>query len=160
MVRKDLEAVGIPYTTKDGDADFHAAGRHSHITELLLNGATLVEAKELARHKDVRMTMRYIHIGLKDQAKAIKNLPTDPSWQTRVPATEKSQHIRSKSGVSEGQSESSEDTGCHPKGESKIDASSCKDSPYGMQRQKKAPPITAAPVAEDTGVEPATLAGN
>ncbi|MDB2318655.1 hypothetical protein N9V88_03620 [bacterium] len=43
------------------------------------------------------MTMRYTHIGLKDQAKAIENLPTDPSWQTRVPATEKSQHIRSKS---------------------------------------------------------------
>jgi hypothetical protein len=113
------------------------------------------------------MTMRYTHIGLKDQAKAIENLPTDPSWQTRVPATEKSQHIRSKSqhirsksGVSEGQSESSGDTGCHPKGESKIDVSPCKDSPSGVQRQKKAPPVTAVPVAEDTGVEPATLAGN
>ena len=167
MVRKDLEAAGIPYTTKDGDADFHAAGRHSHITELLLNGASLVEAKELARHKDVRMTMRYTHIGLKDQAKAIKNLPTDPSWQTRVPATEKSQHIRSKSqhirsksGVFEGQSRSSEDTSCHPKGESKIDASPCEDSPSGSGGQKKAPPVTAVPQAEDTGVEPATLAGN
>ena len=27
MIRKDLEAAGIPYTTKDGDADFHAVGR-------------------------------------------------------------------------------------------------------------------------------------
>jgi len=35
MIRKDLEAVGIPYTTKAGGADFHAAGRHTHITELL-----------------------------------------------------------------------------------------------------------------------------
>lgn len=32
MVKKDLERVGIPYETADGIADFHAAGRHSHIT--------------------------------------------------------------------------------------------------------------------------------
>jgi hypothetical protein len=97
-----VAAVEIPYATKDGDAYFHAAGRRSHITELLPNSASSIEARELVRHKDVRMTMRYTHIGLKDQAKAIENLPTDPSWQARVPATEKSQHIRSKSGVFEG----------------------------------------------------------
>ena len=62
MVKKDLERVGIPYRTDDGIADFHAAGRHAHITELLRNGATLPEARELARHSDVRMTMRYTHI--------------------------------------------------------------------------------------------------
>ena len=43
MVKKDLERVGIPYETADGIADFHAAGRHSHITGLLKNGATLVQ---------------------------------------------------------------------------------------------------------------------
>jgi len=58
MVKKDLERVGIPYETPDGIADFHAAGRHTHITELLRNGASLPEAKELARHTDVKMTMR------------------------------------------------------------------------------------------------------
>ena len=41
MVRKDLERVGIPYETEDGIADFHAAGRHTHITELLRNGTSL-----------------------------------------------------------------------------------------------------------------------
>ena len=76
MVKKDLERVGIPYKTEAGFADFHAAGRHTHITELLRNGASLPEARELARHSDVRMTMRYTHIGLDDQAKAIQNLPT------------------------------------------------------------------------------------
>ena len=75
MVKKDLERVGIPYETHEGIADFHAAGRHSHITGLLRNGATLVEARELARHADVRMTMKYTHIGLADQADALAGLP-------------------------------------------------------------------------------------
>jgi len=76
MVKKDLERVGIPYETSEGIADFHAAGRHTHITELLRNGATLPQARELARHCDVRMTMKYTHIGIDDQAKALKFLPS------------------------------------------------------------------------------------
>ena len=75
MVKKDLERVGIPYQNEDGIANFHAAGRHTHITELLRNGASLPEARELARHSDVRMTMRYTHVGLEDQARAIQSLP-------------------------------------------------------------------------------------
>ena len=75
MVKADLERIGIPYETSEGFADFHAAGRHTYITSLLKNGATLPEAKELARHCDVTMTMRYTHIGISDQAKALANLP-------------------------------------------------------------------------------------
>jgi integrase len=75
MVKKDLERIGIAYETADGIADFHAAGRHSHITELLRSGASLPEAKELARHSDIKMTMRYTHIGIGDQAKALRQLP-------------------------------------------------------------------------------------
>jgi integrase len=75
MVQKDLERAGIPYETHKGLADFHAAGRHPHITWLVRNGATLVEAKELARHADVRQTMKYTHIGLEDQAQALAGLP-------------------------------------------------------------------------------------
>ena len=75
MVKKDLGRVGIAYRNDDGIADFHAAGRHAHITELLRNGATLPEVRELARHSDVRMTMRYTHISLDDQAKALRSLP-------------------------------------------------------------------------------------
>ena len=41
MVKKDLERVGIPYKTSDGYADFHAAGRHTHITELFRSGASI-----------------------------------------------------------------------------------------------------------------------
>ena len=76
MVKKDLERVGIPYETQAGIADFHAAGRHSYVTGLLRNGATLPEAKELARHSDVKMTMKYTHIGLKDQSRALASLPS------------------------------------------------------------------------------------
>ncbi len=76
MVKKDLERVGIAYETKEGIADFHAAGRHTHITSLLRNGASLPEARQLARHSDVRMTMRYTHIGLDDQARAVRHLPS------------------------------------------------------------------------------------
>ncbi len=77
MVKKDLERVGIPYETAEGISDFHAAGRHSHVTELLRSGASLPEARELARHADVRTTMKYTHIGMDDRAKALGNL----RWQ-------------------------------------------------------------------------------
>jgi hypothetical protein len=75
MVKKDLERAEIPYETPEGIADFHAAGRHTHVTELLRSGASLPEARQLARHSDVRMTMKYTHIGLEDQARALAGLP-------------------------------------------------------------------------------------
>lgn len=78
MVKKDLERAGIEYETAEGIADFHAAGRHTYVTGLLRNGVSITEARELARHSDVRMTMKYTHIGLEDQAKALAELPSPP----------------------------------------------------------------------------------
>jgi hypothetical protein len=161
MIRKDLEAAGIPFTTREGDADFHAAGRHTYITELLRNGTSLVVVRELARHADVKMTMRYTHIGLEDQAKGIQNLPTDPKWlETRRPTdsvsqhiSSSSQHICSKSGVSEGQSESPEDTASHSNDKNSADASPCEESPCGTHRQKKAPPVTDGAQVEAAGFQ-------
>lgn len=101
MVKKDLERVGIPYETAEGIADFHAAGRHTHITELLRNGASLVEAKELARHSDIKTTLRYTHIGIKDQARAVAALPV-PKNSTAKAAL----HGRCISGGRRGQSPS------------------------------------------------------
>jgi integrase len=83
LVKKDLERIGIPYETVDGIADFHASGRHSYVTGLLRNGATITEARELARHSDVRMTMKYTHIGLEDQARALAALPAPGANQQR-----------------------------------------------------------------------------
>ncbi|MHC5537080.1 tyrosine-type recombinase/integrase [Singulisphaera rosea] len=75
MVQKDLERAGMPYETHEGLADFHAAGRHSHITGLVKSGASIMEAKELARHADIRQTAKYTHIGMQDRADALGNLP-------------------------------------------------------------------------------------
>ncbi len=109
MVKKDLERVEIEYETREGIADFHAAGRHSHITELLRSGVSLPEAKELARHSDIKMTMRYTHIGMEDQAKAIKQLP----WQS--PKTSGTESTRSGSDWDSAQHSGSELGGaaCH-----------------------------------------------
>ena len=156
MIRKDLEMAGIPFTTQDGDADFHAAGRHTYITGLLRNGTSLVVARQLARHSDVKMTMRYTHIGLEDQAKGIRNLPTDPSWlKTRCPTAPASQHISSslqhicsKSCVCEGQAGTPAGSDGHSTGKKKDDASTDEASPCGMQRQKKAPPVTDGALVE------------
>jgi integrase len=90
MVKSDLERVGVPYRTSDGVADFHAAGRHTFVTQLLRSGASLPETKELARHADVKMTMRYAHINMKDQARALASLRA-PSL-TRVPVEQAGQH--------------------------------------------------------------------
>ncbi len=82
MVQHDLAAAGIPYQCPEAKfADFHAARRHSFITALLSAkcGATLTEARELARHGDIRMTMRDTHIGLNDQATALAALPVPAS---------------------------------------------------------------------------------
>jgi hypothetical protein len=78
------------------------------------------------------MTMGYTHIGLEDQARAVQNLPTDPEWL----------HIGCTSGVSEGHSQSTEDTGCHSEAAGSGDTSPCEMSPYDTHRQKKAPPVT------------------
>ena len=96
MIKKDLERVGIPYRTEEGTADFHAVGRHTHITELLRNGASLVEARELARHSDIRMTMRYTHIGLDDQARAVAAIPAPRTPQPHQREEESWEHIGSK----------------------------------------------------------------
>ena len=54
-------------------------------TWLMRSGASLTETTELARHSDVRMTMRYTHIGFDDQAKALASLPSprqEPATRT------------------------------------------------------------------------------
>ena len=110
------------------------------------------------------MTMRYTHIGLQDQAKAIENLPTDPKWlETGLPTEPMSQHICStsqqicsKSGVSAGHSQSTEDTGCHSETAGSGDTNPCDVSPSVTRRQKKAPPVTDGAQVEAAGIAPAS----
>ena len=39
--------------------------------------------ESLARHSDVRMTMKYTHIGIEDQAEAVRKLPFQVSQPDR-----------------------------------------------------------------------------
>ena len=76
MLRKDLEAVGIPYQDENGRyADFHAQ-RHTFISNVGRSGATVKETQILARHSTSALTLDvYSHIGLYDERRAIEKLP-------------------------------------------------------------------------------------
>ena len=54
----EKQTVFFLYETDQVMADFHAAGRHTHIARLLRSGVKLVEPRKLACHSDVRLTMR------------------------------------------------------------------------------------------------------
>ena len=123
MVQKDLERVDIPYKNEQGVADFHAAGRHTHITELIRNGASVPQAKELARHSDVRMTMKYTHIGIDDQAKALAALPSP------------CQDIVRKRRDSNGREASSVGTDCHDEATGKKSENPRRDEGYDATRR-------------------------
>ncbi len=133
MVKKDLERVGIEYRTAEGVADFHAAGRHTYITELLRNGASLPEARELARHSDVRMTMKYTHIGIEDQARAVAVLP-NPCQQIVISSV-----------VPSSQSEAGPVTETPKNADDAPDLNPSHVAPSDTQEQKKAPPVTEVP---------------
>ena len=70
-------------TYRDGEgrvADFHGL-RHTFITESVRAGVAPKDAKELARHSTITLTMdRYSHVTVRDTAAAVArlNLPTNP----------------------------------------------------------------------------------
>ncbi len=78
MLRRDLEAVGIPYAVEGPDgpehADFHAL-RHTYLTMLGRHGVDLRTAQELAGHSTPLLTARYTHRRLHDLAGAVDKLP-------------------------------------------------------------------------------------
>jgi len=76
MIRKDLEAAGIPYRdASDRVADFHAL-RHTFITRLARSGVAPAVAKSLARHSTITLTMdHYTHTFIEDERSALARLP-------------------------------------------------------------------------------------
>ena len=146
MIKKDLEAAGIEYETLDGIADFHAAGRHTYITQLILSGVSIPAAKELARHSEVNMTMRYTHIGIDDQAEALALLP----WLV-PPIEEAALHGRCIFGGAGGHSESSPEK----EASTRDDESPIKTKGNGV----RCPLLSQTVKAEGTGIEPATPYG-
>ncbi len=79
MLRRDLDAAGIPYAVEGPDgpeyADFHAL-RHTYLTLGGRAGIDLRTLQELAGHSTPTLTARYTHVRLIDQAGAVEKLPT------------------------------------------------------------------------------------
>jgi len=83
---------------------------------------------KLARHSDVKMSMKYTHVGLDDQANALRSLPC--------------LHIVCTSGVSNGHNPARDDTKRHnPVAETKSENPG-REWGYDVNGHKKAPPDT------------------
>ena len=76
ILRKDLEAAGIPYKDQEGHVvDFHAL-RHTYATNLTRSGVHPKIAMDLLDHSDINLTMAYYsHTDVKERAKALIGLP-------------------------------------------------------------------------------------
>jgi integrase len=83
LLRADLAAAGIPPEDEDGRSlDLHGL-RHTFITGLAKAGVHPRTAQELARHSDIRLTMRtYTHLQVRDLADALaKTAPPEQAVQ-------------------------------------------------------------------------------
>lgn len=75
MIRRDLEAAGLPYRTDSGVADFHAL-RVSYVSALALSNAPVKVVQSLARHSTPTLTLNvYTRLGVFDQSAALEALP-------------------------------------------------------------------------------------
>lgn len=77
MLRKDLEAAGIPYHDgEDPVVDFHAP-RHTYATNLARSGVHPKVAMDLFGHSDINLTMAYYsHTDIKERGVALGGLPS------------------------------------------------------------------------------------
>ncbi len=80
MLRRDLDAAGLPYVDEAGRYfDFHAL-RHQFISRLAAAGVHPKVAQELARHSTIGLTMdRYTHLPSHALTDALQRLPPLPA---------------------------------------------------------------------------------
>ncbi len=57
-IKADLEAIGVPYETDEGTADFHSL-RAYYVSALIRSGANVAEFKRLARHAKAETTLKH-----------------------------------------------------------------------------------------------------
>jgi len=76
MLRVDLARAEIPYKDASGRVfDFHAL-RGQFITALVMSGAKMKVAQDLARHSDPKLTYNvYSHLSISDKTEALDGLP-------------------------------------------------------------------------------------
>jgi hypothetical protein len=103
--------------------------------------------KELARHRDVNMTMKYTLVGLNGQAKAVANLPA-PKRDAGEPAARSALHGRCIFGGAARLSVSS--NGKVATNEKR--QSPCRDKDFGVDRRRLSPDGKM----EAAGIEPAS----
>jgi len=75
MIKKDLKAAGIEYRDAAGrDIDFHSL-RMTFCSNLALAGVHPTVAQQLARHTDIKITMKYYtHVLHESKVKAIDSV--------------------------------------------------------------------------------------
>ena len=80
MLRRDLEAAGVPYQDEQGRfLDFHSL-RHTFGKNLAKAGVSPKLAQELMRHSEINLTMNICtHVDMPDMAAATERLPTSSS---------------------------------------------------------------------------------
>ncbi len=71
----------VELAKKAGLQDFHFHDlRHTYATRLRQAGVDIYKVKELMRHRDIRMTLRYAHIGASELLEAVERLcPSEAS---------------------------------------------------------------------------------
>jgi len=75
MMRRDLAAADIAYSTAEGVADFHSL-RHTYVSRLVRSGINVKLVQELARHSTPVLTLgRYTHVDMNDKAIALATVP-------------------------------------------------------------------------------------
>ncbi len=142
-------------------ADFHAL-RHTFITELVRAGVAPKDAKELARHSTITLTMdRYAHVGIRDTAAAVAKL----SLPTHAPAGTEPAALRATG--TDNTPASGAATGAAASGSGRGESGANeKTQPDGVVRHKTTQPLRLAGVEDDrgqssrvcpTGVEPVTF---
>ena len=74
-IRADLDAIGIPYETEEGIADFHSLHAY-YISALVRSGAIISEVHRLARHAKPETTLKYYaKVSKHDLRGAVETLP-------------------------------------------------------------------------------------
>jgi len=86
MLRRDLEAAGIPYRDDANRvADFHCL-RHTYISMIGASGASPKVVQELARHASPMLTFGgYVHATIHDLVKPLDALPKISNGNTEAP---------------------------------------------------------------------------
>ena len=142
-------------------ADFHAL-RHTFITELVKAGVAPKDAKELARHSTITLTMdRYSHVGIRDTAAALArmSLPTG----TNPDAEPSVLRMTGTDGGSSAGAATGAATSGSGRGKSRTDEETCPVAGVGPETNQ---PLRLVGVEDDwerlrrvcpTGVEPVTF---